>query len=160
MPTTTETTKIDSERENDVRGSYAKLQDADDRRAGPWGDLQKLAKAFLKWDKTAKAADRRELQNFVSLRLTSENATWPNEQAFRDTFRRVIQSSNQYDPARQDGGTPADAGEVYDNGDGRARSKAVRAAFMAAISQGASDEIISAALKLAKGGKKDKPDGD
>jgi hypothetical protein len=154
MTMPTETTKVDSERENDVRGSYAKLQDADDRRAGPWGDLQKLAKAFLAWDKTAKAADRRELQNFVSLRMTSENVTWTNELAFRDSFRRAIVSSIQYDPRRPGSDTPEDAEKVFGKHEpgAYARDQRIRSAFHEAItSADVNPDTIKAALAAAKG---------
>ena len=119
-------TAADESHDADAKKAYAQVTTADDRRSGPWGDMQKLAKAFLKWDKTAKAADRRELQNFVSLRMTSENVTWGNEVAFRDTFRRVIASSNQYYPARQDGGSLHLGGAALPgSGDGRGRDSMI-----------------------------------
>ena len=152
--------KLDSEVEGDTRGSYAALQDADKRKAGPWGDLVRLGKAYLGWDKSALQADRRELQNFVSLRATAENVNWQNESAFRDVFRRVIIGSIENDPARPDKMDRED-GPYSDEMPAKfARNTAVRQAFMAAISQGATEEVISAALAAAKSGKAAKTDKD
>src|SRR5262245_25024453 len=79
--------------EQDTRGAYAELSTAAERKQSPLASLQKVARAFLKWDDSAGKAERRELQTFADMPLNSNNVTWPTEQAFRGAFRRALTSA-------------------------------------------------------------------
>ena len=140
------------------------MQDADERKAGPFGDLQKLAKSFLGWDKTGEKSVRRELQNFVSLRMTADNTSWVNESAFREVFRAALSSSSDNDPANPDRMKTEDGPYSEEDFPKFERNKRIRYTYLLAISQGASDEDIKAALAGGKSGKaaktEDKADED
>ncbi len=87
--------ELDEDVERDVRGSYAAV--AHSGRDTGCGILQKLARAFLKWDSTASKAARKDLQNFADMPLTMENVTWMTERSFIDSFRRALVDSAQHD---------------------------------------------------------------
>lgn len=140
--------------ETDARAAYEAVGSAEYRRAGPWGNLQKLGRAYLGWDKYAERSARRELENFNKLRLTYENTSWTNEESYRDCFRRVIQSSDQHDPRRKDKFLEGETPQKYE------RDRNTRHAFLQATAKGATDELVSATLKLARGDKRSKSNGD
>src|SRR5262245_17025158 len=124
----------------DAKAAHSEVKDATYRAHSRFSDLRKIAKAFIRWDEGA--ADKgvvRELQNFISMPLSAENCTWMNESAMRSVFARVLVSSAENDPsAEQD--TEKQATEYR-------RNPAVRSAFRAAISIGASDEAVQRVLR-------------
>jgi hypothetical protein len=145
----------------DAEGAYAEVSSAADRKRGPFGVLQKLERAFLRWDDgTADKAVTRELRNHATMPLSEDNCTWPNLLASRECLGRAINSSHENDPNRPDRETPRDAERVYGEknaGAYEAREK-VRALFRDAMPDGARDEAVAAAIKAAKG--KDESDAD
>jgi hypothetical protein len=139
--------------EKDVRGAYTKLSSADDRKQSVVATLQKLARAFLKWDDDADKAVRRELQNFADMSLSEEAVSWYSEQAFRNCFVRALVSADMKDPARpENSGGQSKDGEYMgsDSADEWAKNVKVRTAFREAIGTQASDERVQAALRAAK----------
>ena len=75
--------------------AYKEVAKAFDLRRRPFAVLQRIARAFLKWDDTADKAVRRELQNFASMKLSEVNTSWFTEQAFRECFLRALTSSSE-----------------------------------------------------------------
>src|SRR5262245_47401583 len=145
MPTVTRSNetpyaKTGAHVEKDTRGSYAQVKDATYRAHSRFADLRKIAKAYIRWDEgMADKSVVRELKNFIDMPLSAENTTWMNEQAMRSVFARVLVSSAENDPsAEQD--TEKQATEYR-------RNPAVRSAFRAAISIGASDEALQRVLR-------------
>ena len=90
--------------------------------------------------------------------MTAENVTWQNEQACRDTFLRVLVSSSDNDPANPDRQKSEDGPYRDDLPAKFERNKAVRYAFLAAISQGATDDHLGRARsrQVGQGRKTDK----
>src|SRR5262245_13493877 len=114
----------------DTRGAYAELSTAAKRKQSPLASLQKVAHAFLNWDDSAGAAERRELQTFADMPLNSNNVTWPTEPAFRGAFRRAL--------------TAAAADNETEGKKFEPRNMAIRAAFFRAIAGGAAETDIKA----------------
>ena len=75
--------------------AYKEVAKAYDLRRRPFAVLQRIARAFLKWDDTADKSVRRELQNFASMKLSEENTSWFAEKAFRECFLRALTSSTE-----------------------------------------------------------------
>lgn len=111
----------------DTRDSYADVAARGQSKVSACGTLQRIAKAFLKFDKWADKTERSDLQRFASMPLTAENCSWPTECAFRESFGRVIVSSAEND-RRSDG-------ESHDH-------QEARSAFLAAVAQGASADKV------------------
>ena len=126
--------------------AYKEVVRAGDLRRRPFAVLQRIARAFLKWDDSADKAVRRALQNFASMKLTEENTTWFSEQAFRECFIRALAASADNDPQkpenvdREDGAYSEKQSEAY------ASNSMVRAAFYEAVAIGASDEKVERVL--------------
>jgi hypothetical protein len=120
----------DADLRADVAASYADVAARGQSKVSACGDLQRLARRFLKWDRTADKADRRDLQRYAAMPLTVANCSWPVEESFREAFSRTIISSANGDKNSE-------------------QSNPVRAAFWAAISPGAQQPLIDQALALA-----------
>lgn len=132
--------------EKDARESYAAVAARGQSKVSACGTLQRIAKAYLKWDKSADKTERKDLQRFASMSLTAENCSWQTEQAFRDAFHRVLVSSAENDRNKE--------------GEGNPQHSAVRAAFYAAISNGASEsdvkQVTSALDEIEADGKRNR----
>lgn len=127
----------------DASESYAKVAARGQSKVSACGDLQRLARAFLKWDKTAEKAPRRDLQRFATMSLTEENCSWQTTVSFQDAFASALASSAQNDKP--------EAGELYDSETKEAANQKIRAAFAEAISADATADTIKRAMDSVKG---------
>jgi len=137
--------------ERDVRGAYARVSTSEDRKQSTVATLQKLARAFLKWDDDADKKVRRELQNFADMSLTEEATSWYSEQAMRDCFVRALVSAADNDESRPEKSDGDYMGS--DAADEWAENYKVRAAFCLAMKSAgtlANDSAIQAALAAVK----------
>src|SRR5262245_44690854 len=130
--------------EGDVRGSYQDVTKSARAKDAAFAVLQRIARAYLKWDKYAAKQDRNDLKRFADMPLSDDNCTWFTEQAFRDMFRIVFTSSMQ--------------GEQDRNGSIEGENQYVRTAFAQAIQIGASDydvkQVLSALDEVEAAGRK------
>lgn len=126
--------------------AYKEVATASDLRRRPFAVLQRIARAFLKWDDTADKSVRRELQNFASMRLSEENTSWFAEKAFRECFIRALHASAENDPARPENVDSEDGAYSEKQSAAHAENSMVRTAFYDAVAIGASDEKIKRVL--------------
>lgn len=126
--------------------AYKEVASAADLKRRPFAVLQRIARAFLKWDGTADKSVRRELQNFASMKLTEENTTWFAEQAFRECFLRALTSSAENDPQRPENQDREDGPYSEKQATAHAENYMVRTAFYQATAIGASEEQVAHVL--------------
>ena len=126
--------------------AYKEVAKAYDLRRRPFAVLQRIARAFLKWDDNADKAVRRELQNFASMKLSEENTSWFAEKAFRECFLRALTASTENDPSRPENVDREDGAYSEKQAAGYASNLMVRSAFYDAVAIGASDEKIKRVL--------------
>jgi hypothetical protein len=126
--------------------AYKEVAKAYDLRRRPFAVLQRIARAFLKWDDTSEKSVRRELQNFASMKLSEENTSWFAEKAFRECFLRALIASSDNDPHRPENVDRGDGPYSEKQAAAYASSLMVRNAFHEAVAIGASDEKIKRVL--------------
>ena len=126
--------------------AYKEVAKAFDLRRRPFAVLQRIARAFLKWDDTADKSVRRELQNFASMKLSEVSTSWFTEQAFRECFIRALRSSSDNDPKRPENVDQEDGPYSEKQAAAFAENLMVRNAFYEAVAIGASDEKVKRVL--------------
>lgn len=131
-------TTFDSDLSKDTRESYANVAAYGQSKISHVGTLQRLAKSFLKWDKWAEKAERRDLQRFATFSLTQENCNVATMRSFQDCFARALASSGEND--RSD--AEYLAGEMRSETSHQNR----RAAFTRALEAGATEATIKDAM--------------
>lgn len=138
----TATKGYDDDLRSDVGKSYANVAASGQSKVSGVGTLQRLARAFLKWDKKADKDVRRELHRYASLSLTQENCSWGTAQSFREVFIRALIS------AAQNNSDPEDY--LESRGANPYRNPEIRALFNEAIAEGASDGLVQHTLEAVK----------
>jgi hypothetical protein len=146
----------DRELEVDTRDAYAKVVSDAFNRQGPAGQIQKMAKIFLKYDATFKRPVRkaaRALKVLAELPLDAQENAWNFQMSLTEAFRSAIAEQAYHSHPQSENVYADDSEALYNEGN------AVRGIFMAAIRTDAEPRDVARVLQATRkaGDKEDEP---